>query len=79
MWMRFEASPPTDPTPPPDGPRGPSAESIASWSAGFAGWCFEMSAWKVKALQQPLEDWLAPLPAPDADPETAPEPANDQE
>lgn len=75
MWMRFEASPPTVEPPPADpeaelgpedgpqeGPRGPSSATIAGWSGRFTGWCYEMSPWKAQALQQPLEDWLEPLP-----------------
>jgi hypothetical protein len=87
VWMRFEASPPTAaaPAPPTDPaaepaaapPTGPTAETVASWSAGFSGWCFNISAWKAQALRQPLEDWLEPLPVPEPAEELPP--ADDSE
>ncbi len=86
-WVRCEATPPpatADPAEPADpaapAERGPSAATVQQWSAKWQGWIYQLPDWKSEGLQQGLENWLAPLPAPpaaDAPPADEAPPAGD--
>jgi len=72
-WARLAATASTPPPvlgPVPENTEAPTpklaADQVEEWNTAWTPWAFELPSYRTKALLATWEDWLAPLPEPEA-------------